>query len=152
ETQATAGYTPEPAELEKFPGVYVLPKIDQDLRIVLENGKLWVAGAGKERDELHALGPARFHFNELDVAFIPSADGGMSIKVTQGSDVYEGDRLAPADAAIVADLSSYAGTYWSEELETQYTFFVRDGKLYALHSHHGEFELTPTLRDHFSSG
>jgi CubicO group peptidase (beta-lactamase class C family) len=154
QTQADAGYTVDPAELQKLEGVYVLPKIDQDMRIVVNDGKLWVAGVGKDRLELRPLGPAHFYLKELnlDVAFTPKSDGGMSVKITQGSDVNEGDRLPPAEAAIVADLSSYAGTYWSEELETQYTFFVRDGKLFALHSHHGEFELTPTLRDQFSSG
>jgi hypothetical protein len=48
-----------------------------------------------------------------------------------------------------ADLGKYAGTYWSDELETQYAFVVRDGKLYADHAHHGEFLLTQTGPDQF---
>jgi hypothetical protein len=141
----------DPKDLEKFVGVYPLPKISQDLRIVLKSGKLKVVGNTFEL-ELRPLGPAHFSLNELsaDIVFLPKADGGMSVKVTQGSQVNEGDRVAPWDATS-ADLLPYTGTYWSEELETQYTFFVRDGKLLALHSHHGEFELTPTFRDHFSS-
>jgi hypothetical protein len=42
--------------------------------------------------------------------------------------------------------------YWSDELETQYTFFVRDGALYARHAHHGETALTPTQADQFATG
>jgi CubicO group peptidase (beta-lactamase class C family) len=147
-------YAVDPKELEKYVGVYPLPKVDQDLKVVGADGKLWVAGSGKDRVELHPRGPAHFYVNELgaDVVFVPKGGDGMSVRITQGTAVNEGDRLAPMDAAVVADLSPYAGTYWSEELETQYTFFVRDGTLFALHNHHGEFELTPTLRDHFSSG
>jgi CubicO group peptidase (beta-lactamase class C family) len=49
------------------------------------------------------------------------------------------------------NLASYAGTYWSDELETQYTIFVRDGKLFADHAHHGEIALTPYAKDEFRS-
>jgi CubicO group peptidase (beta-lactamase class C family) len=144
----------DPKDLEKFVGVYTLPTINQDFKTVVEGGKLWVAGVGSDRMELHPRGPAHFYLIELaaDVLFLPRVDGGMSVKITQGSAVNTGDRLAPSDAAVTADFLAYTGTYWSEELETQYTFFVRDGKLFGLHSHHGEFELTPTLRDQFGSG
>jgi CubicO group peptidase (beta-lactamase class C family) len=47
------------------------------------------------------------------------------------------------------DLAGYTGTYWSEELETQYTVRVKDGKLIAMHTHHGEIALTPTAKDTF---
>jgi hypothetical protein len=144
--------TMDPKELEKFVGVYPLPKINQDLKTVIEDGKLWVVGVTFKL-ELHPIGQAHFYLNELgaDILFLPRANGEMSVKVTQGSAVNEGDRAAPWEATS-ADLLPYAGTYWSEELETQYSFFVRNGKLFALQAHHGEFELMPMLRDHFTSG
>ena len=40
----------------------------------------------------------------------------------------------------------------SEEVETQYTFFLKDGKLMGLHAHHGEFPLTPGMKDMFRTG
>jgi CubicO group peptidase (beta-lactamase class C family)/imidazolonepropionase-like amidohydrolase len=48
-----------------------------------------------------------------------------------------------------ADLTRYTGTYWSDELETQYTVTLRDGKLIARHMHHGDIALTPTAKDQF---
>ena len=150
----STAFAADPKDLGKYAGVYPFPKIDQDLKIVAQEDKLWLAADGNARLELHPVGPAHFYLKELkaDIVFIPKGSDGMSIKVTQGTEINEGDRLPPADAAVAADLSAYAGTYWSDELETQYTFSVKDGKLFALHNHHGEFELTPTLRDHFSSG
>jgi CubicO group peptidase (beta-lactamase class C family) len=48
-----------------------------------------------------------------------------------------------------ADLSAYTGTWWSDELETQYTIKLRDGKLIATHIHHGDITLTPIGKDRF---
>jgi CubicO group peptidase (beta-lactamase class C family) len=58
----------------------------------------------------------------------------------------------PAASFEPGDLSTYAGTYWSDELETQYTIRVKDGKLIAMHAHHGEIALTQTGKDTFRSG
>jgi CubicO group peptidase (beta-lactamase class C family) len=150
----TAYVTIEPKELEKFAGSYPLPQIDQLLRTVEEQGKLWVLGNAQERFELHPLGPGHFYLQELnaDITFSPKAESGMSVRITQPSVVSEGDRLAPSAAAVAADFLPYAGTYWSEELETQYTFFVRNGALFGLQNHHAEFALVPTIKDQFSSG
>ncbi|HEY0802950.1 MAG TPA: hypothetical protein VGD54_19095, partial [Steroidobacteraceae bacterium] len=151
---ATAYVTIEPKELEKFAGSYPLPQIDQLLRTVEEQGKLWVLGNAQERLELHPLGLGHFYLQELnaDITFSPTAGNGMSVRITQPGVVSEGDRLAPSAVAVAADFLPYAGTYWSEELETQYTFFVRNGALFGLQSHHSEFALVPTIKDQFSSG
>jgi len=39
--------------------------------------------------------------------------------------------------------------YWSDELETQYTFSVAKGKLIGTHAHHGVIHLTPVTGDAF---
>jgi hypothetical protein len=138
-------------ELEKFAGVYPLPKVAQTLTLVVEDGKMWAA-AGQQL-ELHPTGPGRFYCKEIqaDMEFSPQENGGMRVKITQpGGAINEGDR-SPAAAGGV-DLLPYAGVYWSDELETQYTFFVRDGSLYARHAHHGEVVLAPIAKDEFSTG
>lgn len=56
----------------------------------------------------------------------------------------------PAAGALAPSPFSFC-VVWSEELETQYTVLFRCGKLFALHSHHGEFALTPTHEDEFST-
>jgi CubicO group peptidase (beta-lactamase class C family) len=143
--------TMDPRELEKFVGVYPIPKADQTLAVVMKDGKLWAA-AGLQL-ELHPVGPAHFYCKEIqaDMEFSPQEHGGMHVKIIQpGGAINEGERI-PA-AAVTADLLSYTGMYWSDELETQYTFFVRNDTLYARHAHHGEVALAPTKQDQFSSG
>jgi CubicO group peptidase (beta-lactamase class C family) len=145
--------TIDPKELEQFAGVYPLPNIRQTLDAVVERGKLWAAGPLRPPVEMHPVGPARFYIKEwhANVAFSPRADGGMGVKITQPGAVNEGERITAAAAKVEADLLAYTGVYWSDELQTEYTFFLRDGTLYCLHPHHGEVPLVPTIRDQFSS-
>jgi CubicO group peptidase (beta-lactamase class C family) len=95
--------------------------------------------------------PAEPKYVTMEVQELEKFAGVYPIKITQpGGAVNEGERI-PAAAGTV-DLQTYAGVYWSDELETQYTFFVRDGALYGRHAHHGEVVLAPTVKDAFSSG
>jgi CubicO group peptidase (beta-lactamase class C family) len=141
--------TVDAKELEKFAGVYPLPKVEQTLTLVVKDGKLFAAGPVQL--ELHPIAPGHFYLKELqaDIEFSPREHGGMHLKVTQPGAVNEGDRVAATAGS--ADLLPYTGIYWSDELETQYTFFVHDGTLHARHAHHGEIALTPTAKDQFSS-
>lgn len=145
--------TIEPKNLEQFAGVYPLPKINQIFTAVVKDGKLWVAGEVRPPLELHPVGPAHFYSKELhaNIEFSPKANGGMSVKITQPGAVNESERIPATAAAVAPDFLPYTGVYWSEELETQYTFFLRDGILFGRHAHHGEFALVPTIRDQFSS-
>jgi hypothetical protein len=142
--------TMDSLELDKFAGVYPIPKIDQILSVVVKDGKLWVAGGLQL--ELHPVAPGHFYCKEIqaDIEFSPQEHGGMHVKVIQPGAVNEGERISAA--AVTADFLPYTGVYWSDELETQYTFFVRDGTLYARHAHHGEVALAPTTTDQFATG
>jgi hypothetical protein len=142
--------TMDSKQLEEFAGVYPLPKVGQTLTVVVKDGKLWAAGPIQL--ELHPISHDRFYCKELeaDIVFSPQEHGGMHVKITQPGAVNEGERV-PA-ATVTADFLPYTGVYWSDELETQYTFLVRDGTLYARHAHHGEVVLAPTTKDQFSTG
>jgi len=49
------------------------------------------------------------------------------------------------------DLPQYSGVYWSEELESQYTLRLKNGKLVADHAKHGETQFTPVMKDEFGT-
>ena len=100
--------------------------------------------------ELQAVGPNHFYIAQIgaNIEFTPYPEGRMEVKITQPGSVLLGDRLA----ALTADeLAQYAGVYWSEELEAQYTISVHEGNLVALNSHHGEIKLTQYTQDRFLS-
>jgi hypothetical protein len=120
------------------------------IRVSKEDGKL-VAAAGDDRFQLKPLGPDRFRVEELsgDIEFAAQPGGGVSLKVTQGGGTTEGARVTlPHFGA--RDTAQYLGTYWSEELETQYTIIAKDGRLFAGHAHHGKIALTPVAPDEFN--
>ncbi|SPF54871.1 hypothetical protein SBA4_6730010 [Candidatus Sulfopaludibacter sp. SbA4] len=74
---------------------------------------------------------------------------GKNACATGGTTEGERATVTPFDPK---DLGQYPGRYWSEELETQYTILLRDGKLIADHAHHGEIALTPAAKDQFRGG
>ena len=144
--------TVDPATLKTYAGVYPLPQISQTLVAVAEGGKLLAAGPIQPPMEMKPVGPSHFYVEQLsaDVDFTPTANGGMRVKITQPGAVNEGERSADLPKADT-NIRSYTGTYWSEELETQYTFSANEGKLTATHAHHGIIELTPITKDSFST-
>ena len=80
--------------------------------------------------------------------------GHMLVVVAEGGKllaaVNEGERIEKPKAEL--DLKPYVGTYWSEELETQYSFSVIKGKLIATQIRHGNMDLVATSKDMFSTG
>lgn len=143
--------TVDPGILKTFAGAYPLPQIGQTLVVAAEGGKLLAAGPIQPPLEMKAISPSHFYVEALsaDVEFTPAPNGGMKVKITQPGAVNEGVRADPPKPA--TDFQAYTGTYWSEELETQYRFAVQDGKLVAFHAHHGVIPLTPKTGDSFRS-
>ncbi len=141
----------DPKQLEQYVGTYLLPFVPQIFRIFAEKGKLWGPEKEGTRFELRPVAPGKFYMGEIDadIEFVPKPGGGMRMRVLQPGFINEGDRVEAGEAE--TDLPAYSGVYWSEELETQYTFFVRDGTLFGLHARHGEFALVPAFKDYFTS-
>lgn len=51
----------------------------------------------------------------------------------------------------IKELEGIAGNYWSPELETQYRFYLEDGKLFGFHPRHGSFDVECVTEDIFIS-
>lgn len=47
-------------------------------------------------------------------------------------------------------LKQLSGTYFSDELQTQYNLYIKDGILFAYHNRHGEFEIRKVRDDEFN--
>jgi CubicO group peptidase (beta-lactamase class C family) len=139
--------------LEKYVGIYPIPRIGQTFTAEVKDGKLWAVSDTHPPVELRPVGPDRFYIKEIqaDIEFTPKANAGMAVKITQPGGVNGSERISADEAKVESDLKPYTGVYWSEELETQYTISIRDGVLVGMHAHHGEFTLKPTLRDQFST-
>jgi hypothetical protein len=92
----------------------------------------------------------RFRFGPGEMIY--RREGGRPREVLT---VVDGDttRYEPVVAASpsAAQLAAYAGSYWSDELETRYKIVVRDGGLVVQQRLGDEVKLTPTFADGFTS-
>jgi hypothetical protein len=143
--------TLDPGAIEPYEGHYRLG--DLMIQVVKKDGKLMAAPVRSTLLELKPMSTTRFYAEQMqaEVEFIPKTGATMGIKLTRQGGTVEGERVTftPFDPK---DREKYPGTYWSDELETQYTVMLKDGKLIADHSHHGEIALTPVAKDQFRSG
>jgi hypothetical protein len=78
-------------------------------------------------------------------------EASQQLNVRPSGDSPGDGRVGPFVEPAPEKLARYAGVYWSDELETQYTILVRASGLVALNSHHGELPLTATAPDQFRS-
>jgi CubicO group peptidase (beta-lactamase class C family) len=82
-------------------------------------------------------------------------DGPMPQKSTHeaGGATVTGERIASDSLEPKTNnLEAFQGVYWSDELETQYTIKLKDGKITAEHIRHGTIDLLPTKKpDQFST-
>jgi CubicO group peptidase (beta-lactamase class C family) len=142
--------TLDPAATSRFAGAYRVG--DMRIEVTQKEGKLLGGPAGASPQELKPMSANRFFAeqNQNEIEFTPQAGGGMAVKLSGPGGTLEGQRhdFRPPDAK---EVPQYAGRYWSEELETQYTIVVRDGKLIADHAHYGEISLRGLDRDEFQT-
>jgi len=142
----------EPSVLKTFAGVYTVPGLSQTFAAVVDDNKLFLTGVFPVRLEMKALSSSRFFVEATtsEVEFTPTANDGMRVRITRSGASSEGERTA-LSVETNPDLRSYTGNYWSEELATQYSFFVSGGGLKAAHLHHGMSSLLHVANDSFRS-
>jgi hypothetical protein len=142
--------TLDPAATRQFEGMYRVG--DLQFEVTQKGGKLLAGPVGSNPQEIQPTAPNRFYAAQMkvDVEFTPKPGNGMAVRIMQNSETLQGERVvfSPFDPK---DLEKYPGAYWSEELETQYTIVLKDGKLTASHAHHGEIPLRPVAKDELAS-
>jgi CubicO group peptidase (beta-lactamase class C family) len=146
----------DPGILKQFAGSY---KLDAGMTVSFSEreGRLIAEVPGEEKQELHPLATNRFSVEAPagELVFSAQQSGPMRLKFTHadGGPTVTGERIASdSSEPKTNDLEAFPGVYWSDELETQYTIKLKDGKLTAEHIRHGTIDLSPTkMPDQFST-
>ncbi len=109
-----------------------------------------VAGTGPQ--ELRPLSTNRFYLEQAggEVEFRVQKEGPLLLQFSQEGTTIKGERVAAVPKK-PASLKQFEGTFWSDELETEYTILLKEGKLTAQHIRHGEIPLLPAGKDRFST-
>ncbi len=120
--------------------------------ISTENNELYAEARGLQKTKMVPLSSSSFAVREAnaEVTFVPNEKGRIeNIRVLiQGQQVVA-RRLPDFDPNAV-NLAEYAGEYYSDELNTGYTFLVKSGKLVARHFRTGDVNLVPVKENVFS--
>lgn len=148
---AGAGVTVPPATLRRYVGKYEMTTLGGLLvNVELESGQLRLQLPGQPALPLQPTSMTSF-----DVVGVPAritfrtAEGGVIEGITFHQDGDHPGRPVADDRPKV-DLASFAGRYFSEELETFYDLAVEDGQLVIRHRRFGPTPLTWTEGDSFS--
>ncbi len=143
-------------QLKDKVGIYRNPASGEVRRISLNGGKLRIDAFGPVQ-ELAPISANRFSFTgpgantNAEAAFEKSSDGKSLLKLSRGggrTDLFESvEPFAPA----AEQLNEFAGSYYSEELDTVYKMVVENNRLLAVDRNGTKRPLTPSFRDAFAT-
>ena len=138
--------------LKKYAGNFKMDAANFTIEYRVEDGKFIAQGQGQPSIELVATSDTTFNYKGVPGAYVTFHEQGEPAvhKAThfQGA-AMKMTRLAPynPDAAL---LSSYVGTYFSEELQTVYRIELKEDQLVANRLNLKDIELDPIKKDEFS--
>jgi len=140
--------------LAQYAGLYWKKDDEEARRIVLKDGKLFVANSPDDRLELMALSDNRFQLRVFPVVytFEQATAGAQRLTVQppgeEKPDVF--DRVAEFQPT-ASQLAGYAGDYVSAEIEPVYRILVEDGGLVLKRLKSKPQKLEPTVQDYFEA-
>ena len=118
---------------------FVLSTFVRDGKLVAMPGTLSLVPVGQDRFRMPSQGDLVYTFSDGKLT-------GVSLASAEDTTVF--DIVSPA-APSPRELAAYAGSYWSDELETRIELVVRDTALVAKQRPADEATLRPTFRDAF---
>jgi CubicO group peptidase (beta-lactamase class C family) len=142
----------DPAIFDAYAGRYLLDGRTL-VTITKEDNKLMGQAAGQSKSELSPQSDTTFFVKTTnsEVTFERDEKGNVvRFAMKNGTQSVSAKRLNAAPAA-AAQLTEFAGDYYSPELGTTYTMVVKDGKVVAEHRRHDDIPLTELDGDLFSS-
>jgi CubicO group peptidase (beta-lactamase class C family) len=148
---ATAGVTVPAAVLRRYAGRYEMTTLGGLLlNVELQDGQLRIQLPGQPTLPLQPTSTTTFEVvgAPASITFNAAADGSVeTLTFHQGGD-HPGQRMAEERPAV--DLASFAGRYFSVELEAFYVLSVEEDRLVIRHRRFGPVPLTHTEGDSFS--
>ncbi|WP_297793927.1 serine hydrolase [uncultured Eudoraea sp.] len=122
------------------------------ISITEDSGELFAQASGQEIVNLIPLSQKKFKVSEVEAEITFNTtenEKAESIKLEQGGQIMNAPRIIAFDKSTV-DLSQFSGSFYSEELSTEYKFMLAGDKLIAKHSRHSDIVLDPVKQDTFT--
>ena len=146
---AVAAMSLSEAQLAPYVGLFRAPRTQTLIRTAVKDGKLALELPRSFTPT--PTGTDRFRiFGGPEMIYQREGGRTRAVLVVDGDDTTRYEPVAPVTPS-AAQLASYAGTYWSDELDTRFTVVVRDGGLVLRERLGDETKLAPTFADGFTS-
>jgi CubicO group peptidase (beta-lactamase class C family) len=146
---AQTGESAVATDLDRYAGLLRDANTQQVIRTVVRDGKL--VAVQPANVTFVPLGADRFRVQGLgELTYRIEGGKVKSASAISGSDTTLYDMM-PAVSPTSKELAAYAGTYWSDELETRVELRVRDTMLVIKQRPASEAMLRPTFRDGFTA-
>jgi CubicO group peptidase (beta-lactamase class C family) len=143
----------DPKTFDAYAGSYALdgstPRFV--LTFVREGDKYFTQATGQSRIEIFPSSPTEFFSRAVDaqVTFHREPDGTVKRLTLHQNGDRQAQRIEPFVPPVEA-LTAFAGTYYSDELDTTYRLVVEDSRLTARDRRNKPVSLDPTAQDTFA--
>jgi CubicO group peptidase (beta-lactamase class C family) len=139
------------AEFDALAGTYTMKESpDRLMELSREKDAFFLRLTGQDRVRVFAADKKTFFNNSLQLKLVFSESGKQSYTLTQNGRSFSGSKTVKYVPSL-NELEEIAGSYWSPELHTLYSFKVYMGSLYGYHSRHGDFQIECLRKDEYVS-
>lgn len=151
---ASTGEKPTEQELASKAGSYYAREHEETIRLEIKDGKL-TANIGPGLT-LVAINKSRFQVMgaPIQVEFVATSNNHpqrMLVFAEGGKEPIENYDYVETAKPTPSQMAEYAGTYYSDELDTRYTVILKDDRLVIRRKKFEDTALTPTFSDAFSN-
>lgn len=135
------------SELKKYEGYYWNSKERFSRQLKVENDKLNYIGGDGKSTSLSSVNKDEFQFNAKTYTGVIIKEDTMRVILDDGY-VLNFEKYTPANHT-KKTIEKYLGSYYSNELNTFYTFYAKENNLIANHQRTGDFKLESISNDFF---
>ena len=137
--------------LKLYEGQYQLNS-EMMVAVKLDNGKLTAQATGQPMIPLTATSETEFVVEGygIKIAFKKSDKPASEFTLYQGGQTIVAPKVKPFDPKSI-DIKSYAGTYYSPELQTRYDIVFKNDTLIVNHIRHEPVPMTAIAKDAFTT-
>lgn len=122
---------------KKYEGAYYIEGVVLD--VYSRDGMRYMYAKGETPEFRVMVASDTSYFNPMGGISVYFIENGNRIVVNRNGSILYGEKLQ----VYPSSFKQYTGTYYSPELDTEYTISIQDNKLICHHQRHGTFNLYP---------
>jgi CubicO group peptidase (beta-lactamase class C family) len=134
--------------LKKFEGMFWNGTDNYSRKIYVENDTLWYLRTNNKKSPLIPIAEYEFQMGGINEKLVVKFESNMlKMNLIAGDNSITTFEKYEDKSPTFEELKAYTGNFYSNELETSYKIFLKDGKLFGYHCRFGEFGIEILKKD-----